>query len=838
MVSSDGSGVLPDVELQSFLILKLTTIISQIDAFDYDPDDLEFVSFALFTKAMAFAAQFRITGELDDIDESISLLKIVAHFPDCKPSRVALSMSTSARLRYDCTNNAHDLDCLIDSEEALLQFEDLRSEPVFLQLARHLCVRSKDKIDVADAERISSLYEEVYPILSTDSDKYTWSAIKGMSISALSESGRMFSDVRQSLSHVEQSAMSETNSWSTRAPSRFLAQQLKYAALNGNFPQLIEIERIARGDSESTRWSIAYLTVFYKSTEDEVNKSIALLRAGYDAMDPDDACMRMYTLILATALFQRFVYFNKLQDLQDAIAFRKPFARDSVFLIDPMLLDVAANLHPGYQERSKTAVRSHLGDGDVSLASRSSHPTFSELSRKFYEVLHRKNGLASTSLHSSDIKDFDIFGIDNPDGQDTLAIRDFDHLSLMSQADRYRDRYQSSSQDQADLEQAISFLEIAVERLSPEDPHAAVFKLALARDLFTLHSNHPESVPLHKLRDAFDCFRVAANDQQVRIHVRREATKLWFFHLLSDPLWDEQKHHTRDMCNTWLSISREQNWLSSTSRATLSLQRKEADSHFLPEIVIVFMLSNYGIDSPEANVQAVEILELGRSFLWEQVQSLRKTLDVLSDVNPGLFSRFLDVSKALESAYSPQPRNFEDHSLRLHKERRQIIEEIRSIPGFQNAFRDEEFEIGSVCSAGPIVILLACEFGSLAIILVDSGSCVEVLPITLHRLKQLHDALRDLTNSRSLVSGEEAHFAADNNDGSPMVSTSCNRLGGLRAGRRRNDRSLSPVERILECLWDNVAKPVLDRVWKIRGITEEQARADRTPLVGFILVTR
>ncbi|KAJ3476426.1 hypothetical protein NLI96_g11167 [Meripilus lineatus] len=243
--ASDDSDVFHDVEPQSFIIPELTTIIGRIDAFDYDPDDLEFVYIALCTKAMTFAVRFRMTGDLDDIDEAISLFKTVAHFPDCDPSPVALWMSTLVRLRYELTHSADDLDRLIKSEEALLRFEDFRTLDRFHGLAWHLLTRFTHKQDVADAERSLSLCDEAFPFLSVNSDDLPkWLQIRSLSILHLSKMGRGFSDIRETFEHLNKAVPVSVVPHAARVLHRFIAEQLKFAALAGDLPQLREIGQI------------------------------------------------------------------------------------------------------------------------------------------------------------------------------------------------------------------------------------------------------------------------------------------------------------------------------------------------------------------------------------------------------------------------------------------------------------------------------------------------------------------------------------------------------------------------------------------------------------------
>lgn len=831
---------LHDEGLQSFIVPELTTTISRLDAHDYDPDDLEPIPFALLTKAYLFAVRFRLTGGLDDINEAISLLQIATHFPDSNPSLMASYTSILTNLRYGRTEDPDDLDRIIESEEALLQFEESRRHPMFLQLAVHLGIRFNKTHNVADIERVLSLSEEIIPLLSTELEVLqSWSMIRASQITRLSNMAREFPDIRQAFERVETGVLLSTDPEAIRALYRFLGQQFGFAARkSGDFTQLREIGLIlaTRSRPEHTRWASSFVIIFQGVPEAELDKSIALLRGLCDDTKPDDECLPTYTMALAAALYRRFLTLNKPQDIQEAIAYRKPFASLGAFLIDPMLFYSATDLHPELAEKFKMAVIAYLGeDSKEWLASIPNPPTLLQFQGKFVDLLRDKTDLSSDPLH----QDIDSFYTLDGFGPHERDSHYYCH-ELSNQATRYSSRYESSH-DQADLEQAVLYRQKVVDLL-PHDhhaPHQDSHKLHLAMDVFSLHA-HSKSVPVDQLRSALDLLGAVANDPQADISNRRIATRQWFQNLHMNPLYDERKHHISDMCDTWLSIVREQNWLSSSTRATLLLQRN-ADRETLPIIVAVFILASLRSEAGVSINRALQILESGRSLLWGQVQSLRINVDTLPAASRNLFAQLEETSRSLKCHWGlaplPGPERLGDHIHRAHERRRQIIEEIRLIPGFEDAFQDNvELEIGVKCTTpdGPVVTLIVSPLdipGCLAIIMTTSGHCIQPLPITLDLLKQLHDALRYFTKSRGSVRREDVDFAIMD-DSSP--STSCHR-----AVRKKHGPLTRSVEKILECLWDNVAKPVLDRIREITSSdTKGKERADRKPPVSYSFPTQ
>ncbi|KAH9996702.1 CHAT domain-containing protein, partial [Russula compacta] len=95
---------------------------------------------------------------------------------------------------------------------------------------------------------------------------------------------------------------------------------------------------------------------------------------------------------------------------------------------------------------------------------------------------------------------------------------------------------------------------------------------------------------------------------------------------------------------------------------------------------------------------AIEVLEEGRALLWSEMRGLRTSTDQLRKVHSTLADKFLILSNALE------PR-------RLLQERRAIISQIRTIPGFEHFLKPVPFHsLRNAASHGPIIIINHCHW--------------------------------------------------------------------------------------------------------------------------------
>jgi tetratricopeptide (TPR) repeat protein len=194
--------------------------------------------------------------------------------------------------------------------------------------------------------------------------------------------------------------------------------------------------------------------------------------------------------------------------------------------------------------------------------------------------------------------------------------------------------------------------------------------------------------------------------------------------------------------------------------------------------------------------KALEWLEQGRSIVWNQILQLRTPMDELRDVNPALADRLVQLSRSLDGGVEQEEsrRSTEENAQRyraLTREWESIIEQVRSLPGFEDFLRPPK--VSSLLNAaqnGPVIVLNITEKRCDALALVSGMEEVVHIPlpnITSQRVTELRDVLKDLLYSSGL------------------------RLRGDRAAQKWTDKGESnECKNILAELWNGLVKPVLD----------------------------
>jgi CHAT domain len=200
---------------------------------------------------------------------------------------------------------------------------------------------------------------------------------------------------------------------------------------------------------------------------------------------------------------------------------------------------------------------------------------------------------------------------------------------------------------------------------------------------------------------------------------------------------------------------------------------------------------------------AVQFLEAGRSIFWSQALQLRIPLQT---VKPEFAQRLREISIALEegarrdvsrSIHDPDEKvalieNEAALDRRYSAERSKIIEDVRSLDGFQDFLREKPFStLQKACAHGPVVILIDSERQSecSALVLKDGNEPAHVvLPLTILLLRVLVNKVRRFPVF-PLARGEVARHGAMARPKGPDVDTI--------------------LREVLETLWTYIVKPIL-----------------------------
>lgn len=173
--------------------------------------------------------------------------------------------------------------------------------------------------------------------------------------------------------------------------------------------------------------------------------------------------------------------------------------------------------------------------------------------------------------------------------------------------------------------------------------------------------------------------------------------------------------------------------------------------------------------------RAVEILEQGRALLWSEMRGLRTPMDQLrASEHAILAERFATISSELENIAtsaqpSPETRSADapgsgeldafgqvmENVRRLERERGEIIDQIRRLPGFGDFLKAVPFETLQMAAAyGPVVIINHCLFRS-DILIVLNDSAPVLIPTAEHfyaRTIALKESLLETRTKYSLDS--------------------------------------------------------------------------------------
>ncbi|KAG8863097.1 hypothetical protein FRB96_009277 [Tulasnella sp. 330] len=182
---------------------------------------------------------------------------------------------------------------------------------------------------------------------------------------------------------------------------------------------------------------------------------------------------------------------------------------------------------------------------------------------------------------------------------------------------------------------------------------------------------------------------------------------------------------------------------------------------------IVYDAASLAIEENQPR-DAVELLEQGRSLLFNQLGRYRTSLDDLQDTNRELADQFEDLSAKLESSVvsgnkmsMSRDRSF-DESGRYHEiwtEWRAVVDQIRAIPSFATFQGTTPFNlISRAAESGPVVIVNVSNYRSDAIIVLGNADTPIVVPLpeaTPAYIQTLSDDLRDAMSSQPQQPAEE-----------------------------------------------------------------------------------
>ena len=248
--------------------------------------------------------------------------------------------------------------------------------------------------------------------------------------------------------------------------------------------------------------------------------------------------------------------------------------------------------------------------------------------------------------------------------------------------------------------------------------------------------------------------------------------------------------------------------------------------------------------------KAVEYLEAGRGVFWSQILRLRSPVDKLREVAPQLADTFIRVSTELEEASHrvselENPSNSQKIVIerersrlqRLDIERSNTLDAIRHFPGFKDFLLPQRLAIlQRAANTSPVVFLVANNEGSDCLVMTSTD--VQHIQLPNLPIKTLQKSVRLLSRTstgnrvwRSLADGFDdipgtlspvfdnlmPNASTQDSDLLPNEGNGGSPEPGVHRGGYGKISSDAAFKEILENLWDDIVKPVIEilhlRVW-------------------------
>ncbi|MEU0216593.1 CHAT domain-containing protein [Streptomyces sp. NPDC006265] len=454
----------------------------------------------------------------------------------------------------------------------------------------------------------------------------------------------------------------------------------------------------------------------------DLDEAIGLIRAALSAT-PAEAPKRLAHLsALETMLGLRFARYSAPEDLDDAIETGRE------------LLDSAPS-DSGYRTLNST----NLG---TSLLYRFGQREEKKDLDQAINLLHR----------ALELRTADAFQAANILSNIGLALRiRFEHFG-----------------DPEDLEKAVSVLRTATRLVPAEDPDSAalLFNLGTA-----LEVRHKSQGAVADLQDAASQYVSAANVERARPKTRIQAAQAAaMLNAQRDP------HEMSEVLETAVRLLPE----------VASPRIESGDQHYtlglfagLASDAAALALSDTQIPESQRPARALRLLETGRAVLLSQALDVRSDITDLRERRPQLAQRYVELRDLLDL---PPDAGIDRHVVVGNFS--DVLEEIRSLPGFESFARMPDMEeLLPQAASGPVVSFSVSSFRSDALLMGASGITSVNLPLldinTLKgQVRSFHEAL-----------GETGDASASFSD---------------------RKRAQGVVREILVWLWEAAAEPVLD----------------------------
>jgi len=284
-----------------------------------------------------------------------------------------------------------------------------------------------------------------------------------------------------------------------------------------------------------------------------------------------------------------------------------------------------------------------------------------------------------------------------------------------------------------DLEAAIARLQAAVEITPDDHPDRAVMLTSLGSNLRRRYERTGSLLDLEAALAAnLASWSITTAPILTRIQAAESAATLLTF-----------SPSVKDLSRACSLLRDAIHLLPQASSRSLG---REDQQHILQQLTgLVSLAASVSLEGGEPPLEALRLLELGRSVTNGQLLDYRSDISDLMELHPALAEEFDASRQELDSPFPPESSEIsmnqrlqaQQSTIRRRNKVAQdldnILLQIRQKPGFENFLRTEsEGDLYSAAQEGPIVVLNATQLCSDAILVTTAGVRNIALPHLSH----------------------------------------------------------------------------------------------------------
>ncbi|MFF8605234.1 CHAT domain-containing protein [Streptomyces sp. NPDC015346] len=348
-----------------------------------------------------------------------------------------------------------------------------------------------------------------------------------------------------------------------------------------------------------------------------------------------------------------------------------------------------------------------------------------------------------------------------------------------------------------------------VERAEPGTPAEAEACYVLGLVLLSVVDEDPEPVPA-LWEEATRAFTTAARNAALPTDIRLHAARLWGTFATATAL----EIAGGGVAPEQVSDTEERLWASGADGLAL------AAVELLPLVVwrgvaphdqrhLLADLNELAVDAAAAAVgagrpeQAVEILERGRTVMWSQLLDLRTTeLSRLREDNPEMFARLDAIRDELDT---PPPGDGRETPGQAER-RTALAREWESLTRTAGVLRSPRYaSLRAAAAEGPVVVVNVSLIGCHALLVRAEGPPA-VVPLDALTHDGVREALDRTARADDRLVRAHAELRRARETGAEAGRVEAAEALVIRAEMRR----AQTAARMLDWLWESVARPVLD----------------------------